>query len=298
MNHIISTKDFTRAFIKKLFAIADTLKENEHCLANKILASLFYEPSTRTRFSFESAMYRLGGKVIGTENAAEFSSASKGESLEDAIKIVGHYADIIILRHPQTGAAYKARGVSSVPIINAGDGSGEHPTQALLDLYTLYKELKTLSTLSIAFVGDLKNGRTVHSLVYLLTLFENITMYFVSPKQLPLPREITKYIKSKGLHFTETSKLASVLPKINALYQTRVQKERFIDPLEYVQTKDAFILTPELLSHMHADTIIMHPLPRNNEIPTSIDSDPRAAYFKQAKYGLRIRMALLKLLLM
>jgi len=261
------------------------------------MAAVFYEPSTRTRFSFESAMKKLGGDVITTESAGHFSSAIKGESLSDSIRIISGYADVIVLRHPRRGSAKLASQVSSVPVINAGDGTGEHPTQALLDIYTIEKELGRLDNISVAMVGDLLNGRTIHSLLILLSLYENIRFYFVAPSQLALPDEYQQYLKKKRIEFMEVQDIHEVLDKVDVLYMTRVQKERFKSDYDYQQLKNAYILDTSTLKRLKNTAIIMHPLPRVSEISLEVDMDKRAAYFRQAKNGLYIRMALLQMIL-
>ncbi len=261
------------------------------------MASLFYEPSTRTRFSFESAMCHLGGKVLSTENAEVFSSVAKGETLEDTIRVMNVYADIIVLRHYQKGAAARAAMISGVPIINAGDGIGEHPTQALLDVYTIYKELDAVDDVTIALVGDLKNGRTIHSLVFLLSLFKDINFFLVSPPELRLPRDIRVYLKERNLFFKECEHLRDVISEVDVVYQTRVQKERFKDQKNFDKLNGTNILHENLVDQMKEDAIIMHPLPRTEEIPLAVDTNHRAVYFKQTHYGLLLRMALLKMLL-
>lgn len=261
------------------------------------MASLFYEPSTRTRLSFESAMIRLGGNVITTENAREFSSASKGETLEDTIRVVNHYADVIVLRHFEKGASERASAVSKIPIINAGDGIGQHPTQALLDLYTIQEEQGRIDGVKIAFVGDLKNGRTVRSLAYLLGKYKNIQMYFVSPHPLRIGEDIKEYLHRHRIAYKELETFDSVLGEIDVLYQTRIQRERFKSVREYNQFKGNYILTLKEAEQMKKNAIIMHPLPRVDEISPEVDSSPKAVYFQQAQYGVLIRMALLILLL-
>ncbi|HEY4497928.1 MAG TPA: aspartate carbamoyltransferase [Candidatus Paceibacterota bacterium] len=298
MNHIIESQQFTRKRIQEIFAIADALaKSYTRPLKNKIMASLFYEPSTRTRFSFESAMMRLGGNVITTENARDFSSAAKGETLEDTIRTVHTYADIIVLRHFQEGAARRAAAVSGVPIINAGDGAGQHPTQAILDLYTIYKELGRIDGIHIAFVGDLKYGRTVRSLAYLLGKYKNVTMFFVSPKRLKIRNDIKQYLRRHRVVYRETSDLDRVLSDLDVLYQTRIQKERFPHIQEYNKYKGHYIITRRDADRMKPTSIIMHPFPRVDEILPEVDTSSKVVYFKQAKYGLITRMALLYLLL-
>lgn len=256
------------------------------------MATLFYEPSTRTRLSFESAMIRLGGSVISTENASEFSSAVKGETLEDTIRIVHSYADVIVLRHFSKGASEIASKISAVPIVNAGDGAGEHPTQALLDLFTIC-ENKNINGLKIAMVGDLKFGRTIHSLLKLLSLYKDVEVKLVAPNLLGLPSSLKLELSQKGLHLEESENLKDSLFRSDVLYMTRVQKERFTSEKEYKKYFGKYILTKELARKMKKDAIIMHPLPRVNEIAPEVDKDPRAFYFMQAKNGLFVRMALL-----
>ena len=295
MHHIVESQQFNRKSIGDIFALADTLEHTrDQSLTGKIMASLFYEPSTRTRFSFESAMLRLGGSVITTENAKEFSSVSKGETLEDSIRIVNTYVDIIVLRHDEEGASKRASLVSQVPIINAGDGTGQHPTQALLDLYTIQRELGKIDGIHIAFVGDLKHGRTIRSLSYLLGNFNNITIDFVSPEGLRVGDDIKLYLTEHGVTFHETEDLDALKEKIDVLYQTRIQKERFTSTEEYQKFKGCYQINREFADSMKTQSIIMHPLPRVDEILPEVDASPHAVYFKQAYYGLLIRMALLK----
>ncbi len=265
-------------------------------LEGKVLAALFYEPSTRTRFSFETAMLKLGGEVISTESASHFSSVTKGETLEDTIKIIGGYADVIVMRHPEKGASKKAAAVSPVPILNAGDGPGEHPSQALLDLYTIKKEIGRLDDFKIAMVGDLKNGRTIHSLVKILAERKNVLIKLVAPAQLQLPDEYIKLLEEKKARFEKLSDLDQALD-CDVVYMTRIQKERFESKEEYEKVKDCFVFGRKELDKFNSKGIILHPLPRVNEISPEIDSDPRAAYFRQAKNGMYARMALLKMVL-
>ncbi|MEK7187455.1 MAG: aspartate carbamoyltransferase [Patescibacteria group bacterium] len=298
MNHIIQAQQFTPEFIKKIFDLANHLEMNhETPLKGKIMATLFYEPSTRTRFSFESAMLRLGGQVITTENAREFSSAAKGETLEDSIRVVSNYADVIVMRHFEEGAAERASRVASVPVINAGDGKGQHPTQALLDLYTINRELGGIDGITIAMAGDLKYGRTIRSLSYLLGKYKNVKIIFVSPEALRVGTDIKEYLKRHNTTYHETEKLEEVLPSLDVLYQTRIQKERFSDPAEYEKLKGCYQLTPALADRLPKHAIIMHPLPRVDEISPLVDASPKALYFKQTYYGLLVRMALLKFVL-
>ncbi len=304
LKHILSTKQFLdKNVIRDIFRIADSFKKANtinkvpQILTNKILACVFYEPSTRTRFSFESAMLKLGGEVISTESASQFSSATKGETLEDSIRVIGGYANAIVLRHPDSGSAQKASAVSSVPIINAGDGTGEHPTQALLDLYTIKKELGRLDNLTIGMIGDLLNGRTIHSLIHLLSLYNNITIYLISPQELKLPNKYKEILKKNKIKFIETDGLEKTLSKLDVVYMTRVQKERFSSLKLYEKVKNVFILNKKSLQKLPPKSIIMHPLPRTSEINPEIDTDSRSAYFRQAQNGLYIRMALLSIIL-
>jgi len=305
MNHIIDTKQFKDdRELQKIFREADRMEsicrkgEASEDLKGKILATLFYEPSTRTRFSFESAMHKLGGRVIGTESAAHFSSFVKGETLPDTMRVISSFADVIVMRHPETGSAKLAAKYSSVPIINAGDGSGQHPTQSLLDAYTIQKELGRLDNLNVAMVGDLLYGRTVHSLAYLLAHRKGIKLFFVSPKQLSIPGDLKEYLeKEKGIPFEETERLEDVAGDVDVLYVTRIQKERFRSPEEYEKMKGCYVVDRKILELMKKDARVLHPLPRVNEISTEVDEDPRAAYFRQAENGLFVRMALLKMVL-
>lgn len=298
MKHIIKSQQFNQKFINEIFSIADSLeKKTDDSLKGKIMASLFYEPSTRTRFSFESAMLRLGGSVITTENAAEFSSAAKGETLEDSIRVVNNYADVIVLRHYEKGASEKASLVSLVPVINAGDGTGQHPTQALLDLYTIKKELGKIDGITIALVGDLKHGRTIRSLAYLFGKYKGLKIYFVSPQALRVGNDIKNYLKKHKIDYEEIEDLNPVIYKVDVLYQTRIQKERFKSEKEYKKFKGCYRIDGKLVKQMKTESIIMHPLPRVDEILPEVDNSPKAVYFRQARYGLFIRMALLKYIL-
>lgn len=303
LKHILSTQQFLeRDVIMGIFKIANSFEKADQkdkvpkLLQGKILSCVFYEPSTRTRFSFESAMLKLGGDVISTESAGHFSSAIKGETLEDSIRIISGYSDVIVLRHPEAGAAERAAKASLVPIINAGDGSGEHPTQALLDLYTIRKELGRIDNLKIGMVGDLLYGRTIHSLIYLLSFSHNVEVFLVSPQQLRLPEKYKLFLKAHKIKFSELDVLEKILPKVDVLYITRTQKERFSSLRLYERVKDSFVLDKKLLDKLNDRAIVMHPLPRVNEISREVDSDKRAAYFRQAQNGLYIRMALLTLL--
>lgn len=304
LHHIISAKQFLDTkLLDEIFSLADVMakKDKEKRLPNslkgKILASVFYEPSTRTRFSFENAMLKLGGGVVSAENAGQFSSAIKGESLKDTIRIISGYADVIVLRHPQEGSAKIASEVSAVPIINAGDGTGEHPTQALLDIYTIKKEIGKIDGLVIAMVGDLLYGRTIHSLLYLLALYKDIKIYLVSPHQLMLPESYKDHLLQKKIEFKEGTNLEAILKELDVLYVTRIQKERFKSKREYEKVKNSYIIDKDELKKLKKDAIIMHPLPRVNEISSEVDNDSRAVYFRQAKNGLYVRMALLQMIL-
>ena len=268
-----------------------------HKCDGKILATLFFEPSTRTRLSFESAMLSLGGQVLGFSSAAS-SSASKGESVADTIRVVSAYCDIIAMRHPKEGAPLVATQHSLVPVINAGDGGHNHPTQTLTDLITIHKEKGHFDNLTIGFCGDLKFGRTVHSLVAAMSRYTGIRFVFISPEELKLPRYVKEqYIKSKNIPYTQSTCLEEVMPELDILYMTRVQKERFFNEEDYLRLKDSYILTPEKLENAKEDLRILHPLPRVNEISVAVDEDPRACYFKQAQNGRYIRMALIMKLL-
>jgi aspartate carbamoyltransferase catalytic subunit len=261
------------------------------------MAALFYEPSTRTRLSFESAMLRLGGRTIGTDNAREFSSAAKGETLEDTIRIVSGYADVIVLRHHEEGAARRAAAVSDVPVVNAGDGRGQHPTQSLLDLYTIKNELGRLDGVRVAVVGDLANGRTARSLAYLLSKYRDVELWFVAPRQVAMGDDIKRHLDELGVSWRETPDLASVLPQVDVVYQTRIQKERFVDEAAYAAVHGIYVIDAEAMARLSPHAIVMHPLPRLDEIDPEIDRDPRAAYFRQARNGVQIRMALLDMVL-
>ena len=268
-----------------------------HKCDGKILATLFFEPSTRTRLSFESAMLSLGGQVLGFSSAAS-SSASKGESVADTIRVVSAYCDIIAMRHPKEGAPLVATMHSLVPVINAGDGGHNHPTQTLTDLMTIHKEKGHVDNLTVGFCGDLKFGRTVHSLVAAMSRYTGIRFVFVSPEELKLPRYVKEqYIKEKNIPYTQSASLEEVMPELDVLYMTRVQKERFFNEEDYLRLKDSYILTPDKLTNAKKDLCILHPLPRVNEISVAVDDDPRACYFKQAQNGRYIRMALIMKLL-
>ena len=291
--HITDSKQFDRKLLEELFSLADSLdgKRNDS-LKGKILATLFYEPSTRTRLSFESAMHRLGGSVITTENARESSSAVKGETLEDTIRVVDNYADVIALRHPDAGAAAHAASVSEVPIINAGDGS-QHPSQSLIDLYTIHRELKRMDDFHIAFVGNLAYYRTAQSLASVLGNHTSVRMTFVSAPELKMKPEILSELASKNVKVSETEDMASVLKDADVIYQTRIAKEWIPDASVYEKLKDRYKISRADADQMKAGAIIMHPLPRVGEIEPDVDSSPHVAYFRQAGYGVTVRMALL-----
>ncbi|MCH8842204.1 MAG: aspartate carbamoyltransferase [SAR324 cluster bacterium] len=293
--HIVESQQFDLDFIAELFRRSEAFSHNNRSseLQGYTLASLFYEPSTRTRFSFESAMYRLGGNVITTENAREFSSFAKGESLEDTIRVLCGYTDIIVMRHNEIGAAKRAAAISTVPILNAGDGAGQHPTQALLDLFTLHQKFGRLEGLRVAMVGDLRYGRTVRSLAYLLSKFQGVKLTFVAPPVCQMHEDIKGFLNRQGLEWRDEADLNTVLPEVDCVYMTRIQKERFLDVAEFEEARDSYRLTPENVQLMSKNAIIMHPLPRVTEIDPQVDSDPRAVYFAQARNGLWIRMAVI-----
>jgi aspartate carbamoyltransferase catalytic subunit len=298
LGHVISAEQFDRHLLDTLFARASALAGvRDDRLAHRVMATLFYEPSTRTRLSFESAMLRLGGSVIGTEAAHTFSSAIKGETLEDTVRMVSSYADLIVLRHDEAGAAARAAGVASVPVVNAGDGPGEHPTQALLDLYTIERELGAVEGVRIAFCGDLRFGRTARSLALLLALYPGVRMTFVAPAVIQVGGDILARLEARGVECRLADQLTDVLDDVDVVYQTRVQKERFTDPAEYEQARTAIRIDGAIMRRLPARAIVMHPLPRVDEIAPEVDADPRAAYFRQAANGVAIRMALLEMLL-
>ena len=293
--HLITARQFDRAAIDLLLGRAAEMREthDRSGLSGRIMASLFYEPSTRTRLSFESAMVRLGGSVIGTESAGQFSSAAKGETLEDTIRVVSAYADVIVLRHPATGAAQRAAEVAAVPVINAGDGAGEHPTQALLDLFTIATERGSIDGTEIAFCGDLRHGRTVHSLIQMIAKYRDITMHFVAPPEFQLDAELQALLRGSGVKFDCLVDIDQVVGVLDVLYQTRVQTER-LDPELKSQAPRGLRVDPELMKRLPRNAIVMHPLPRVDEIDPKVDSDPRAAYFRQAINGATMRMAILE----
>jgi aspartate carbamoyltransferase catalytic subunit len=296
LRHVLESQQFSRGLLEEIFVRADEMRARpygEERLRGRIMAALFYEPSTRTRLSFEAAMLRLGGRTIGTDNAREFSSAAKGETLEDTIRIVAGYADVIVLRHPEQGAARRAAAVSEVPVINGGDGGGQHPTQALLDLYTVRDELGRVDGVRVAMVGDLAHGRTVRSLAYLLSKYDDVDLTFVAPSRVAIGDDIKAHLTERGVRWRESLDLDEVLPRVDVVYQTRIQKERFPDEASYLAVKGCYRIDREAMGRLRPDAIVMHPMPRVDEIDPAVDDDPRAAYFRQARNGLHIRMALL-----
>lgn len=298
MDHVLSVDQFDRASLEDLFKRADAMREivekdgGDERLAHHVVANLFYEPSTRTNSSFTAAMYRLGGGVVNITDTSK-TSIIKGESLEDTIHMLAGYSDCIVIRHSEVGAPARAAAVSSVPIINGGEGVGDHPTQALLDVYTVYREKGTVDGLTISMLGDLKYGRCPHSFAKILNNFD-VTLNFVSPASLAFPDDMQALLKNK---VNVTTSLEEVLPESDILYVTRVQKERIDDPTEYAQANESYHVTKETMTKMKKDALLMHPLPRVDEISADIDSDPRAAYFRQAENGLYIRMALFDMLI-
>lgn len=300
MRHLMSPLDFSCEELEKLFVLADDIKNNKekyaHMCNGKILATCFYEPSTRTRLSFESAMIRLGGQVIGFSDAGS-SSAAKGESVSDTIRVISGYADICAMRHPKEGAPMVAMEKSLIPVINAGDGGHQHPTQTLTDLLTIRSMKGRLDGFTIGLCGDLKFGRTVHSLINALVRYDNIRFIFISPDELRIPDYIIEMLKAKNIPFEEVTKLEDVMPQLDLLYMTRVQKERFFNEEDYIRLKDFYILDTAKMELAKKDMLVLHPLPRVNEISVEVDNDPRAAYFDQAQYGVYVRMALILTLL-
>jgi len=299
LNHIIESQQFKVPRIMDLFERTNLMKKivargGTHDYHNKIMATLFYGPSTRTRFSFEAAMLRLGGNILSTEQAQEFSSVIEGETLEDTIKIIGNYCDVIVLRHYEEGGAKRAAAVSKVPIINAGDGSGgQHPTQALFDLYTIHNECHTIDGLSVAFIGALDNGRTARSLAYLLSKFDRIKIYFIAPDEMQMKPDILEHLDEHNISYEKSNTTKGIIENIDVLYMTRIDRERLvsqnIDP-------ESYAIDRSVLRRLKKDSIILHPLPRSVEIAPEVDKDPRAAYFRQAENGLYVRMALLTML--
>ena len=297
MMNLMNITDLTVEEIDELIAVAEDIIANpvkyQDSCRHKLLATLFFEPSTRTRLSFESAMHRLGGSVVGFSEAAS-SSSSKGESLSDTVQTVGCYADIIAMRHPKEGAPVVAARRAGVPIINAGDGAHNHPTQTLTDLLTIWRCKKSFNNLTIGLCGDLKFGRTVHSLVGAMARYTGIKFIFIAPEELRMPHYIIEdELESRGIPYEEVATMEEVMPQLDVLYMTRVQKERFFNEADYIRLKDTYILTPDKLVCAKNDMIVMHPLPRVNEISVAVDDDPRAMYFPQAKNGMFIRMALI-----
>lgn len=290
---LISINDYSKEEYIKILDIAEDFEKNprQKILENHVVATLFFEPSTRTRLSFESAISQLGGKFIGFTDSSS-SSVSKGETLMDTIKTVANYSDLIVMRHPLDGSARWASEVTDVPIINAGDGANQHPTQCLLDLYSIRKTQGTLENIHIAFVGDLKYGRTVHSLVIALSQF-NTTFHLVSPEELKLPSVIKKYIKDASLSYHQYTDIEDIMDKVDILYMTRIQRERFADPMEYEKVKNSYILKNDMLENSKPNMRVLHPLPRVNEIEEAVDQNPKAYYFQQALNGVYVREALM-----
>jgi len=293
---LIEPGDFTLEETDSLFALAEKIEIDEKYMRDscrgKLLATLFFEPSTRTRLSFEAAMLRLGGSCLGFADPGS-SSAAKGESLADTVRMAASYADAIVMRNPKEGAALLASRYSPVPVVNAGDGGHHHPTQTLTDLLTIRRLRGDVKNLTVGFCGDLKFGRTVHSLAKALASYEKISIIFISPEELVVPDYISLYLQKKGVEFRETRSLEEAMPQLDVLYMTRVQRERFFNEEDYIRLKDTYVLNMERMALGKDNLIVLHPLPRVNEIAVEVDSDPRAAYFKQAKYGMYVRMALL-----
>lgn len=300
MRHLMNPLDFSTEELDHLFDLAEDIEKNPakyaHACDGKKLATCFYEPSTRTRLSFESAMLNLGGNVIGFSDANS-SSATKGESVSDTIRIISCYADICAIRHPKEGAPMVAASKSNIPVINAGDGGHQHPTQTLTDLLTIRSLKGRLNHFTIGLCGDLKFGRTVHSLINALVRYEDISFVFISPEELRIPDYIIEMLRDKKIPYKEVIKLEDVISELDLLYMTRVQKERFFNEEDYVRLKDFYVLRKEKLALAKPDMLILHPLPRVNEISVEIDDDPRAVYFKQVQYGVYVRMALILTLL-
>jgi aspartate carbamoyltransferase catalytic subunit len=301
--HVVEAQQFDRNLMTEIFSVTKEMEEvvsryGSSILNRRIMATLFYEPSTRTRLSFESAMLRLGGQVATTESAREFSSAAKGETLEDTIRIVEGYADVIVLRHYESGSARRAADVASVPILNAGDGPGQHPTQALLDMYTIQKEIGKLDGVSVAMVGDLANGRTVRSLAYLLARYKDVRIYFVAPEVVAMKEDIKDYLDRHHVRWEEAEDLMEVAKTVDVVYMTRIQRERFGDRTEdYEAARGKYIIDEAMMGVLQEHARVLHPLPRVDEIKSEVDADPRAAYFRQAHNGLYVRMALLRMVL-
>jgi aspartate carbamoyltransferase catalytic subunit len=293
---LVEPEDFTLPEMEELFSLAEKIEKDEKYLREscrgRLLATLFFEPSTRTRLSFEAAMLRLGGSCLGFAEPGS-SSAAKGESLADTIRMAASYADAIVMRNPKEGAALLASRYSAVPVINAGDGGHHHPTQTLTDLLTIRRLRGKIGNFTVGFCGDLKFGRTVHSLAKALARYEKINMVFISPKELVLPEYLKNKLEKQNVKFCEKESLEESIPDLDVLYMTRVQRERFFNEDDYIRLKDTYVLNSERMNAGKKELIVLHPLPRVNEIATEVDSDPRAAYFKQAKYGMYVRMALL-----
>lgn len=298
--HLIDIRDFSKQELNEIFDLADKIVKNpkdfSHCCDEKILATLFYEPSTRTRLSFETAMLRLGGKVIGFSEPNS-TSVSKGENIADTIRIISCYADVVAMRHPKEGAPKVASMYSKIPVINAGDGGHQHPTQTLTDLLTIRSIKGSLSNLKIGCCGDLKFGRTVHSFIKAMSMYENNSFTLISPRELKVPEYIKREMDKNNVVYKETKKLEEVIGDLDILYMTRVQKERFFNEEEYIRLKDSYILDKLKMQHAPEKMIVLHPLPRVNEIACEVDDDPRACYFKQAQYGVYAREALIMKLL-
>ncbi|MCE1198943.1 MAG: aspartate carbamoyltransferase [Marinilabiliales bacterium] len=296
--NLISITDFSKEEYLKIMELSRYFEENpnQSLLKGKVIATLFFEPSTRTRLSFETAISRLGGKIIGFSDSNS-SSVSKGETLHDTIKMVSNYADLIIMRHPLEGSARYAAEVSDVPVINAGDGANQHPSQTLLDLYSIMKTQGKLDNINLFLVGDLKYGRTVHSLLMAMSQFENPIFNFVAPPELAMPDEYKLFLRQKGIRYFEHLEFNDIINQADIIYMTRVQKERFIDPVEYEKVKNVYILKNEMLAQTKPNMRILHPLPRINEIHTNVDSNPKAYYFTQALNGVYTRMAIISHLL-
>lgn len=300
MRHLMSPLDFSTGELDRLFSLAEDIEQHPekyaHACEGKKLATCFYEPSTRTRLSFEAAMLNLGGKVLGFSDANS-SSAAKGESVSDTIRVISCFVDICAMRHPKEGAPMVAASHSSIPVINAGDGGHQHPTQTLTDLLTIRAIKGRLNGFTIGLCGDLKFGRTVHSLINALVRYDNINFVFISPDELTIPEYIIETLRERNIPFREIRKLEEVMPELDILYMTRVQKERFFNEEDYVRLKDYYILNKEKMKLAKEDMIVLHPLPRVNEISVEVDDDPRAVYFRQVQYGVYVRMALLLTLL-
>ena len=298
--HLLNPKDFSVEEIYKLIDLASDIEKNPdkyaHACDRKILATLFYEPSTRTRLSFEAAMYRLGGNVLGFSSASS-SSATKGETVSDTLRMISCYADICAMRHPKEGAAFVASQKAGIPVINAGDGGHQHPTQTLTDLLTIHSLKGSFEGLTVGLCGDLKFGRTVHSLINALSRYEGVKFVLISPPELRVPEYIIDMLDSKGYDYKEVISLDEAIPDLDILYMTRVQKERFFNEEDYLRMKDFYILNKEKMALAKDDMLVLHPLPRVNEIALEVDDDPRAAYFKQAQYGMYVRMAIILTLL-